>query len=395
MKKIQFSNHIFEKQIINFDNNLAIIIGESGSGKTEILNTLEQGLKGKLHEFYVDEQQVDHDGYQIVYLKEYFNIKESLKLGKTSPLRNSLVQNINKNIINASDDKYQNIIKKLEEVHENFNSLLNTTTFEKLNKSQINNSLTLKANLESFSINNIIDKLLKLQIVNNDTNNIIDEDNYSHFMLRILLFNILKNTLDFNDKLRPTIILFDLPELYGTPKILHQLNVWLNKLLNDSITIIIVSNSPEYLVSLNPSLTSINLIKNNNINSITNFTKIIKDAIILFSFYESKHKDLILYKSNLMPLLEDKDIEKEKMYINNQIYEIIIKSLFFEKIILTTKEKKEIKNEKFNLKYVSNIRNLIFIYIILLNGFNTTTTWDYENIDNFNKLKEYFIEVNN
>ncbi|WP_308149847.1 ATP-binding protein [Spiroplasma sp. AdecLV25b] len=288
MKKIQFSNHIFEKQTINFDNNLAIIIGESGSGKTEILNTLEQGLKGKLHEFYVDEQQVDDDIYQIIYLREYFNIKESLKLGKTSPLRNSLVQNINRNIINTDNEKYQNIITKLEEIHDNFNSLLKETTFETLNKSQINNSLLLNGNLEPFSINNIIDKLLKLQIFNNDTKNIIDEDNYSHFMLRILLFNILKNTLDFNDKLRPTIILFDLPELYGTPKILHELNVWLNKLLSDSITIIIVSNNPEYLLSLKPSLISINLIKHNTINGIKNLTKIIKDAIVLFSFCESK-----------------------------------------------------------------------------------------------------------
>lgn len=362
MKKIQFSNHIFEKQIISFDNNLAIIIGQSGSGKTEILNTLEQGLKGKLHEFYVDEKQVEHDSYQIIYLREYFNIKESLKLSKTSPLRNSLIQNINKNIINGDNGKYQNIISKLEKIHNDFNSLLNETIFETLNKSQINNNLLLKGNLDVFSVNNIIDKLLKLQIFNNDTKNVIDEDNYSHFMLRILLFNILKNTLDFNDKLRPTIILFDLPELYGTPKILYELNMWLNKLLNDFITIIIVSNSPEYVLSLNPSLISINLIKNNTINSIKNFTKIIQDAIVLFSFCESKHEDLVLYKSNLIPLLEDKDIEKEKMYINNQIYEIIIKGLFFDEIILTNKEKNEINIEKFNLKYVSNLRNFIYLH---------------------------------
>lgn len=41
MKKIQFTNHIFDKQNIKIKNNLAIIIGNSRSGKTEILNTLE------------------------------------------------------------------------------------------------------------------------------------------------------------------------------------------------------------------------------------------------------------------------------------------------------------------------------------------------------------------
>lgn len=225
MKKIQFTNHIFDKQNIKIKNNLAIIIGDSRSGKTEILNTLEQGLKGKINEFYVDEQKVNNDSFQVIHLQEYFNLKENLKLNKTSTLRNLLIQNINKNVINSNQKKYQKIIIKLTELHENFYELLSESSLNLLNKTDgINNNLQLKANLEIFSINNIIDKLLKIQIINNETNNIIDEENYSHFMLRVLLFNILKNSLDLNDKLRPIIILIDLPELYGTPKILFELN---------------------------------------------------------------------------------------------------------------------------------------------------------------------------
>lgn len=102
MKKIQFTNHIFNKQNIKIKNNLAIIVGDSRSGKTEILNTLEQGLKGKINEFYVDEQKVNNDSFQVIYLQEYFNLKENLKLNKTSTLRNLLIQNINKNVINSN-----------------------------------------------------------------------------------------------------------------------------------------------------------------------------------------------------------------------------------------------------------------------------------------------------
>lgn len=40
------------------------------------------------------------------------------------------------------------------------------------------------------------------------------------------------------------------------------------------------------------------------------------------------------------------------------------------------------------------ILEILFIYIILLNGFNITCTWNHEENDNFNKLKEYFNEIN-
>ncbi len=391
MKKIQFTNHIFDKQNIKIKNNLAIIIGDSRSGKTEILNTLEQGLKGKINEFYVDEQKVNNDSFQVIHLQEYFNLKENLKLNKTSTLRNLLIQNINKNVINSNQKKYQKIIIKLTELHENFYELLSESSLNLLNKTDgINNNLQLKANLEIFSINNIIDKLLKIQIINNETNNIIDEENYSHFMLRVLLFNILKNSLDLNDKLRPIIILIDLPELYGTPKILFELNKWFNKLLTKNITLIIVSNSPEYLISLKPSLNSINLITNNSITSIENLSLIIKNAIILFSFWESNQRDLISYKNSLFCLIDDEDVKNEKKYIYENILEHIIKSLFADEVNLTINKLKNVSNEKYAIQHVTSIRNLIFIYTILLSGFNINSIWNSEGINNFEKINNYF-----
>ncbi|WP_422397325.1 hypothetical protein [Spiroplasma endosymbiont of Tricholauxania praeusta] len=318
-------------------------------------------------------------------------INKILKLSKTSTLRNLLIQNINKNIINSNQKNYQIISMKLTELHENFYNLLNESSFNLLNKNDvINNNLELKANLEIFSINNIIDKLLKIQIINNETNNIIDEENYSHFMLRILLFNILKNSLNFSDKLRPTIILIDLPELYGTPKILFELNKWFNKLLAKNITLIIVSNSPEYLISLKPSLNSINLINNNHIITIENLSVIIKDAIILFSFWESNQRDLISYKNNLFSLIDEEDIQNEIKYIEENIFDLIIKSLFADEIILTIKKLNNISSEKYTVQHISSIRNLIFIYTILLSGFNVNSVWNSEGIDNFEKINSYF-----
>lgn len=392
MKKIQFSNHIFSHQIINFTNNLAVIIGDSASGKTEILNTLEQGLKGKIYDFTVDEQVVNNDSYQVIYLQEYFNLKDHLKLSKTSNLRNSLIQNINKNIIQNNDKKYETIINNLTTIHAEFSDLINKSTFNNLNKTVINNKLQLKSKLEPFSVNNIIDKLLKIQIINNETQNIIDEENESHFMLRILLFNILKNSLDFNDQLRPTVILLDLPELYGTPKILFTLNEWLHKLLNEKINIIIVTNSPDYIISLKPNLTSINLVTNNCLINNKNLAKIITDAIILFSFWESNHSDLVSYKSSLLPLIDEEDIKNEINYINDYLFEDIIKSLFADEVLLTTSKIKKIASTKYVVQNIGTVRNLIFIYTILFCGFNINSNWNSEGINNFEKINSYFNE---
>lgn len=228
MKEIKFSDSFFTEETIQFHNNMAIIIGANGSGKTTLLNTLERGFKGKSNKFIIDNEPIAIDDYQIIYLKEYFNLKENLKLTKTSGFRNDLIQNINQAIITKSNIKYKFLLKNLENIEKDFLELLNQSYFR--NENAIKNQLSLKPLVESFSVNNLVDKMLKIQIYDKNNENIIDEDNYSHFFLRILLFNILKNTLQQKDKLRPIVILFDLPELYGTPKVLYQINQYLKQI---------------------------------------------------------------------------------------------------------------------------------------------------------------------
>lgn len=193
-------------------------------------------------------------------------------------------------------------------------------------------------------------------------------------------------------------IIFDLPTVTKNDQkkynkfrqLLLIIVFWFNKLLTKNITLIIVSNSPEYLISLKPSLNSINLINNSSITSIENLSLIIKDAIILFSFWESNQRDLISYKNSLFCLIDDEDVKNEKKYIYENILEYIIKSLFANEVNLTINKLKNVSNKKYAIQHITSIRNLIFIYTILLSGFNINSIWNSEGINNFEKINSYF-----
>jgi len=129
MKQIQFSNSFFTEQTIQLHNNMAIIIGDNGIGKTSLLNTLEKGFKGKNSKFTIDNEPVATDNYQVIYLKEYFNLKEHLKLTKTSSFRNDLIQNLNQALITTKDNQYKDLSKNLEKIENDFLGLLNKLYF--------------------------------------------------------------------------------------------------------------------------------------------------------------------------------------------------------------------------------------------------------------------------
>lgn len=390
MKQIQFSNSFFTEQTIQLHNNMAIIIGDNGVGKTSLLNTLEKGFKGKNNKFTIDNEPVATDNYQVIYLKEYFNLKEHLKLTKTSSFRNDLIQNLNQALITTKDDQYKDLSKNLEKIENDFLGLLNKLYCWNADNN-IKNHLILKPKIESFSISNLVDKMLKIEIYDKNIENIIDEENYSHLFLRILLFNILNNVSRQKDKLRPTVILFDLPELYGTPKLLNQINNYLKKINQESNTIIIiVSNSPEYLKLLKPSLLAINLVTEKEIFFIRNLEKIIRESIISFSFCDSDIKDLSIYKSDLNHLIDQEDITKEINYIENYLYEKIINSLFADEIELWFKEAVKTSSEQYIVQCEGIFKDLVFIYNLLFTGFNLLCQWKNSNqIPNFIKLTPY------
>lgn len=384
MEKITFSTVNFINQTIQINGNQAVIVGNNSSGKTSILNCLEQGLKGKLSNFYVDDKPVAINEYQIIYIKEFVNLKELIKMAKTSPLRNIIIQNVNNEIINNS--KYKETINDLESIHNKLESLIKESYFDNLKNDEFN-QLILNPVLEKFTINNLVDKLLKVQLYDNLFEEIGDEENCSHFFLRLLVFNILKSLLVSKDKLRNQIILFDLPELYGNLKMLFQINKYLKKLSNEGVTIILVTNSCEYLKLLKPELSSINLVKNNLVYFIKNYASLVLDAILMFSFYESDKLDFSVYKYELSSLITDEDITNEIQYVENSLFKNIIDVIFSDKFnLLLNDDIESSDSNEFIINFKGSIKDLVFIYNISYQSFNIKCCWPAK-INDENLLK--------
>jgi hypothetical protein len=154
------------------------------------------------------------DDYQVVFLNESFDIKENLKLSKNSFLKQLFV--VKFNYLKWNDESFKAINKNLENLRTEINALLQEKLLTDIN-SVTENNVNLEGKILTLSFENLIEKFLKLNLLDKNNNTIIDDENYSLFRLRMLLFNIIENDIR-KDELRPIIILLDLPELYGTPQ---------------------------------------------------------------------------------------------------------------------------------------------------------------------------------
>lgn len=385
MEKIVFSNHIFENQSLSVYNNLSFIIGDNGSGKTQILNTLSLGFQGKSKTFKVDGQSVLNGQYQVVFLQEFFDIQTEIKINRTSQFRNEILKVLNKFTI--KNEKYEDLMKKIDNLNYDIESIVNDN-FANNFSSIVNSNIKLKAKLELNSLENIVDKLLKINIydTNGFENKIIDDSNYSRFILRMLILNILYSYLEV-DKQRPLIFLIDLPELYGTPKLLMQVNNFLKKLLQKgNIFVFITTNSPWYLENFCPYIESINFINNKQIYKINDSKKIIFNAIVMYSYFTSDSTDFIWYKSNIKSVIEDQDIEEEIKQFYEQSYTYLVKIFFTHSFILSSKFQKDILLE--NNDYIVYIFTDFKIQLILFyisKYFNIKCKFD-KNMSNINKV---------
>ncbi|WP_346350393.1 hypothetical protein [Spiroplasma endosymbiont of Calodromius spilotus] len=391
MKKILFSNHIFDMQTLNVQDNVCFILGDNSSGKTQILNTLHSGFKGKTKTVKVDEQYINAGDYQVVFLKEFFDIQTEIKISRTSEFRNEIIKILNKFTIN--DDKYKILLKKLSKISNEIETIINDNFISNLS-SIANENIKLRTKLELNSLENVIDKLLKIDIYDEKRadNSIIDDSNYSRFILRMLILNILSSYLE-QDNYRPIVFLIDLPELYGTPKLLVKVNSFLKKMtMENNVFLFIATNSPWYLENFCPPIESINLIKKQNIYKFNNSEKTIMEAVIMNSFYESSSNDFVWYKSNIGRVFEAEDLIKEKQYFYNYGFSYFTNAIFTDEVILIYKKQNCLKNENNYIFYVATELKIQLMLFYLLQKFNIKCVLD-ESIKEINKIR-YLLDLN-
>lgn len=384
-KYIEFSINNEIKLVQIFDN-VAILLGDNLSGKSKILNTIYKGFLGRVAKFYYDNNKIDFSDYQVLYFSEYINIDDEIKLSKTSHLRQKLIRNLNEMILVNND--FKNVNEEISNLRDKlFNLINNKTWLNKINNFNFTSNLKLKANLSSIDIETIIDKLLKIEILNNNDQN-IENHKYSQWYIRMLFFNILLQYLDINDSKRQIVLILDLPELYGTVKSKISFITFLKEFANNFNCILIFSSNDSNFIDLfKPNLNSINLIENENIFYLKNSDDVLINAVTLYSYLRSDYNDYEWYKSQMSTILEDEDIKLEKKFINRNCLNLLFVSLLFENITLFYDAKNicyEIINDKLIYLYLEEKR-MISIFLFL-KYYNKDITVDTKNNKIFEKI---------
>lgn len=244
--EITFTNKLFTKQKIVFSDHLGVLIGKHGSGKTTILDSLETGLKGKTRDFFVNNQTVKPGDFQTIYIKDHFDLKEEIKLTKSSPFRNQILKTINYHLLKK--DQYQDLTAKIQKLALAVETTI-TELFAKNLKAITNENIVLKFGTEKINLENIVDRLLSIELFDQKQELFLNNTTFNKFLLRMVVFSVLQNSVDQNDQQRPIFLLFDNPELYTNLNTMIQLITILKKLLQKTnFFLLFASNSINFLL---------------------------------------------------------------------------------------------------------------------------------------------------
>lgn len=287
--KIEFSNHIFTKQILQLSDSVAFLMGKNGVGKTTILETFYQGFRGKLKDFLVNDTAVGAADYQVLYLKDDFDLKEEVKFTRSSPFRIHLMHRVNQLLLEQK--KYTGITEQVKDLSQAVSKIINHLFADQLH-ALTDPQIELQFNTQKITLENIIDQLLEVHLFDSKNEKPLESKGLNRFLLRMLVFNVLRSALNENDLQRPIIILFDHPELYTTPQTIQVLNIVLKELLQKpNFFCIIASNSPSYIANFCPPLPSLHFVKNSQISAIHKADTIMQKAIAVHAFLQTNEYD--------------------------------------------------------------------------------------------------------
>ncbi|ARU91795.1 hypothetical protein SCLARK_001245 [Spiroplasma clarkii] len=148
---------------------------------------------------------------------------------------------------------------------------------------EIVGKIDFKTELQLNSVEVILEKLVKLNIYNED-NRTVEEKNYSKFLVRMLLLKIILNDVDLSDTLRPVIILLDLPESCADDLSISKLRNWIKLFAQNQIAWIVTINNSHSLRLLNPNIQSVNFFEKDKINFVVNYKNYVKNITIFQHF---------------------------------------------------------------------------------------------------------------
>ena len=121
-----------------FDNVL-FINGSNKSGKTKLLKLLEKGAIGELDNFYINNNKVYKNDYQVLFIGDYNNFATDFKLTKANTFKKLIYYDIIEKI------NTENILNKTNEIFNIIDDRINET----ISKNELTKNLKFNINIDS------------------------------------------------------------------------------------------------------------------------------------------------------------------------------------------------------------------------------------------------------
>ena len=172
-----------------FDNVL-FINGSNKSGKTKLLKLLEKGAIGELDNFYINNNKVYKNDYQVLFIGDYNNFATDFKLTKANTFKKLIYDDIIEKI------NTENILNKTNEIFNIIDDRINET----ISKNELTKNLKFNINIDS--VDKIIEKFTNIYI----DDYLLDDKITPRSSLRKLLINLTLYQIEKSE--RDNIIVF-------------------------------------------------------------------------------------------------------------------------------------------------------------------------------------------
>ena len=328
------------KDMYSFEfDNVLFINGSNKSGKTKLLKLLEKGAIGELENFYINNNKVYKNDYQVLFIGDYNNFATDFKLTKANTFKKLIYDDIIEKM------NIENILNKTNEIFNIIDDKINET----ISKNELTNNLKFNINIDS--VDKIIEKFTNIYL----DDYLLDDKITPRSSLRKLLINLTLYQIEKLD--RDNIIVF-IDDIDNSFDELELFNLIKTLETNNKAKFIVSSSRNIYpYVKNKKDIYKINKQKTKNI---VNIESCIKQSIITNEYKEQNVKDDFntFFEENEY-LINDEDIN----YFNKKI----LPSLNYQIGLIYCNDELEIKlidDEENNIIKVKNNLEKIFLETI-------------------------------
>lgn len=328
------------KDMYSFEfDNVLFINGSNKSGKTKLLKLLEKGAIGELENFYINNNKVYKNDYQVLFIGDYNNFATDFKLTKANTFKKLIYDDIIEKM------NTENILNKTNEIFNIIDDKINET----ISKNELTKNLKFNINIDS--IDKIIEKFTNIYI----DDYLLDDKITPRSSLRKLLINLTLYQIEKLD--RDNIIVF-IDDIDNSFDELELFNLIKTLETNNKAKFIVSSSRNIYPYVKNKK--DIYKINNQKTKNIVNIESCIKQSIITNEYKEQNVKDDFntFFEENEY-LINDEDIN----YFNKKI----LPSLNYQIGLIYCNDELEIKlidDEENNIIKVKNNLEKIFLETI-------------------------------